>query len=70
MKSKPNGRPKPIDKIVQRCLPSSNTGDVRHTNHIGSVQYLQESERVFIQLDHTKYFDPNESIFGMFLIAT
>lgn len=61
---------KEIDGIVQKCFPSATTGDVRHTNHIGSVQYLGEGDKVFIKLDHRKHFHHESSIFGMFLVAT
>ncbi|XP_053404335.1 tumor necrosis factor ligand superfamily member 14-like [Mercenaria mercenaria] len=65
-----NDKEKRMDNIVQRCFPSNSSGDVRHTNHLGSVQHLHKGDELFVRLDHKQYFDHTNTIFGLFLVAT
>lgn len=59
-----------LDEVVQRCFPTNTTGDVRHANQLGSIHHLKKGDRLVIKLHHPKYFLPENTLFGMFMVAT
>ena len=69
-KTKTNDGGKIIDKVVQRCFPSNSTGDIIHTNQLGSLHHLKEGDNLYIKIDHSQYFVYDGTLFGMFMVAT
>ncbi|XP_060557613.1 uncharacterized protein LOC132718027 [Ruditapes philippinarum] len=59
-----------LDEVVQRCFPTNTTGDVIHANQHGSIHHLKKGDRLVITLHHPKYFLPENTLFGMFMVAT
>jgi hypothetical protein len=59
-----------LDEVVQRCFPTNTTGDVIHANQLGSIHHLKKGDRLVITLHDPQYFLPENTLFGMFMVAT
>ena len=70
MKTEKRGLDKSLDKVNQKCFPSSTTVDIIHTSQLGSLHHLKEGDNLYIKLDYKQYLVMEDTIFGMFMVST